>query len=185
MTAGGFDGVERRGLMFVLSSPSGAGGGGSNTILPSIAGQFAKINGVLGQGTLTQNPSDPNLATLSWLVPQRTTTWFPTVRVDYNLTESLRFNASYSQTKSYNLHNYTPLWPGGIDTIDYTSSGGNNKIAGFGFDWTIRPTLVNQFHAGFTYQYSYFSPENKGMERTCWSSLARFRSCRRPRARTS
>ena len=25
MTAGGFDGVERRGLMFVLSSPSGAG----------------------------------------------------------------------------------------------------------------------------------------------------------------
>ena len=25
MTVGGFDGVERRGLMFVLSSPSGAG----------------------------------------------------------------------------------------------------------------------------------------------------------------
>ncbi|HBY27266.1 MAG TPA: guanylate kinase, partial [Bradyrhizobium sp.] len=25
MTAQGFDGVERRGLMFVLSSPSGAG----------------------------------------------------------------------------------------------------------------------------------------------------------------
>lgn len=142
----------------------GGGGGGSATVLPSIASQFAKINGVLGQGALTQNPSDPNLATLSWLVPQRTTMWFPTVRVDYNLTENLRFNASYSQTKSYNLHNYTPLWPGGIDPIDYTSSGGNNKIAGFGFDWTVRPTLLNQFHAGFTYQYTYFSPENKGID---------------------
>ena len=144
----------------------GQGGGGSGTVLPDIASQFAKINGVVGQGTLTQNPSDPNLSTLSWLVPQRTTIWYPTVRVDYNLTEKLRFSASYSQTKSYNEHNYTPLWPGGIDTVDYTSSGGNNKIAGFGFDWTIKPTLINQFHAGFTYQYSYFSPESKGIDLT-------------------
>ena len=142
----------------------GQGAGGSGTVLPSIASQFSQINGVVSQGTLTQNPSDPNLATLSWLVPQRTTIWYPTVRVDYNLTEKLRFNASYSQTKSYNEHNYTPLWPGGIDTVDYTSSGGNNKIAGFGFDWMIRPTLINQFHSGFTYQYSYFSPENKGID---------------------
>jgi len=38
MTAGGhgFDGVERRGLMFVLSSPSGAG---KTWVLRAIAGQ--------------------------------------------------------------------------------------------------------------------------------------------------
>jgi hypothetical protein len=142
----------------------GQGAGGSGSVLPAISSQFAKINGVVSQGTLTQNPSDPNLATLSWLVPQKTTVWYPTIRVDYNLTEKLRFNASYSQTKSYNEHNYTPLWPGGIDPTDYTSSGGNNKIAGFGFDWTVKPTLINQFHAGFTYQYSYFSPESKGID---------------------
>jgi hypothetical protein len=142
----------------------GQAAGASGTVLPAIASQFSKINGVVGDGVLTQNPSDPNLATLSWLVPQRTTIWYPTVRVDYNLTQNLRFNASYSQTKTFNEHNYTPLWPGGIDTIDYTSSGGNNKIAGFGFDWMIRPTLINQFHSGFTYQYSYFSPENKGID---------------------
>ena len=144
----------------------GQNGGGSGAVLPQIAGQFAKINGVVSQGTLTQNPSDPNLATLSWLVPQRTTVWYPTVRVDYNLTDKIKFNASYTQTKSFNEHNYTPLWPGGIDTVDYTSSGGNNKIAGFGFDYMIRPTLINQFHAGFTYQYSYFSPESKGIDLT-------------------
>jgi hypothetical protein len=142
----------------------GQGAGGSGTVLPAIANQFSQINGVVSQGTLTQNPSDPNLATLSWLVPQRTTTWYPQVRVDYNLTEKIRLNASYSQTKTYNLHNYTPLWPGGIDTVDYTSSGGNNKIAGFGVDWMLKPTLINQFHAGFTYQYSYFSPESKGID---------------------
>jgi hypothetical protein len=142
----------------------GQGGGGSGTVLPSIANQFSKINGVVSQGILTQNPSDPNLATLSWLVPQRQTFWFPTVRVDYHLTESMKFNLSYSQTKNNYEHRYTPLWPGGIDPIDYTSSSGNNKIAGFGFDWTIKPTLINQFHAGFTYQYSSFSPENRGID---------------------
>jgi hypothetical protein len=142
----------------------GQNAGASGSVLPAIGSQFSKINSVANQGTLTQNPSDPNLATLSWLVPQKFKVWYPTVRVDYNLTEKIKLNASYTQTKSSNEHNYPPLWPGGIDPTDYTSSGGNNKIAGFGFDWAVKPTLINQFHAGFTYQYSTFSPEAKGID---------------------
>jgi hypothetical protein len=142
----------------------GQNAGSSGSVLPAISSQFSKINSVVNQGSLSQNPSDPNLATLSWLVPQRFKRWYPTVRVDYNFTDRIKFNASYTQTKSFNEHNYAPLWPGGIDPTDYTSSGGNNKIAGFGFDWALKPTLINQFHAGFTYQYSYFSPESKGID---------------------
>jgi hypothetical protein len=39
--------------------------GGRATVVPSTAAQFAKINGVLGMGTLTQT-SDPNISTLSF-----------------------------------------------------------------------------------------------------------------------
>lgn len=35
---------------------------------------------------------------------------------------------------------------------------------GVGVDWTIRPTLVNQFHAGYMYQYRIFDPENLDLD---------------------
>ena len=141
----------------------GQGGGGSGTVLPGIASQFSKINGVVSQGTLTQNPSDPNLATLSWLVPQRTTIWYPTVRVDYNLTDGAAFQRLLLANQE--LQRRTTIRRcGRAESTRSTTlrSGGNNKIAGFGFDWTVKPTLINQFHAGFTYQYSYFQPREQG-----------------------
>src|SRR5262249_50708660 len=66
--------------------------------------------------------------------------------------------------KTRDQDRYNPQFPGGIDTIDRASSGGNNRIAGFGLDWSIRPTLINQFHAGYMYQYTYFSAENLGID---------------------
>ncbi len=85
------------------------------------------------------------------------------MRFDYNATDKLRLNISYSQTKTNDPKTYAPVFPGGIDTIDNTSYKANNKIAGFGVDYTIRPTLINQFHAGYLYQYTIFDPENLGI----------------------
>lgn len=48
--------------------------------------------------------------------------------------------------------------------MDRTSYKGNNKIAGFGFDWVIRPTLISQLRAGYMYQYSIWDPENLGLD---------------------
>jgi hypothetical protein len=59
---------------------------------------------------------------------------------------------------------YTPNFPSGTDAIDNTSGNSNDKIAGFGVDFTIKPTLINQFHAGFMYQASFFNPENLGLD---------------------
>jgi hypothetical protein len=53
------------------------------TALPEISSQLQKLNGVLNQGSLTPT-SDPNLNTLSFLVPAQTNTYFPDLRVDYN-----------------------------------------------------------------------------------------------------
>jgi hypothetical protein len=141
----------------------GAAAGGPSTINSSIASQFALINGVLKDGS--QSPqSDPNLYTLSWAYPSAQTTYFPAIRVDFNATEKLRLNLSYSQTKNSQPTRYTPNFPGGIDPIDQSSSNSNNKIAGLGVDYTVRPTLINQFHLGFMYQFSAFSPENQNLD---------------------
>ncbi len=136
-----------------------------STVLPNIAGQLQKIDGVLNQGALTPT-SDPNINTLNFLVPAQTNTYFPDLRIDYNATDNLRFFISYSQRKTDATHANTPNFPGGIDPTDYVSNGNNNRIAGFGVDWTIRPTLINQFHAGYMYQYSAFDIENQGIDLT-------------------
>jgi carboxypeptidase family protein len=130
-----------------------------STVNSSIADQLSKINGVLSQGSLTPT-SDPNISTLTFQVPNRRTMYYPAMRFDFNATENIRLNVSYSQTKNNGKGVNVPLFPGGIDPIDYTSSNSNNKIAGFGVDWVIRPTLINQFHFGYLYQYSIFDPEN-------------------------
>jgi hypothetical protein len=133
--------------------------GGPSTVNASIADQLSKINGVLSGGSLTPT-TDPNISTLTFQSPNRTTVYYPAMRFDYNATDNIRLNVSYSQTKTIGRGVNVPLFPGGIDPVDYTSSNSNNKIAGFGIDWVIRPTLINQFHFGYLYQYSIFDPEN-------------------------
>lgn len=142
----------------------GASGGGGGTVLPSIASQFQKINGVLNQGSLTPT-SDPNLSSFSFQVPAKTTSYYPDIRLDYNATDNLRFFATYSQFKQDSTHANTPIYPG-IDPTDYVSNVSNNRIGGIGIDWTIRPTLINQFHAGYMYQYRGFDTENQGIDLT-------------------
>src|SRR5262245_61767448 len=134
-----------------------------STVNASIANQLSKINGVLSQGSLTPT-SDPNISTLTFQVPNRVTTYYPAMRFDFNATDNIRLNVSYSQTRTNRKGVNTPLFPGGIDPVDYTSSNSNSKIAGFGIDWVIRRTLINQFHFGYLYQYDIFDPENLGID---------------------
>jgi hypothetical protein len=129
---------------------------------PQIGNQLKLINGILNQGNLTQG-SDPNVQTFTFTNAASSTIYYPTLRVDYNATDRLRFNLSYTQQKTSRPNGYAPNFPE-IDPVDRTSYLGNNKIAGFGIDYTIKPTLINQFSAGFLYQYSIWDPENKGLD---------------------
>jgi carboxypeptidase family protein len=139
--------------------------GYANTVLPLQASQFSKINGVLNQGTLTPT-SDPNISTFSFLNTSSATTYYPTVRADYNLSDNVRINLSYGMTKTVRPGVNPPIFPGGIDPVDHTSSNSKNQLAGFGVDWTLRPNMINQFHLGYMYQYSVFDPENNGLDLT-------------------
>jgi hypothetical protein len=150
--------VQQVNLMSIAS-----GAGYPSAINPVMGAQLSKINGVLSQGTI--NPTtDPNVNTLNFSYTSRVTTYYPTVRADYILNDRMRFYASYAQTKANNYHTNAPQFPGGIDPLDYVSGKDNNRIAGVGFDWTIRPTLINQFHGGYMYQLRQFDIENLGID---------------------
>jgi len=142
---------------------AGQAAGGPGAVNPAIAAQFQQINGVLGQGALSTT-ADPNIQSLGWVYPAPTTTYYPALRFDYNATDKIRLSVSYTQTKQISPHTYAPTFPGGIDTVDNTSYHANDKIAGFGFDYTIKPTLINQWHGGYMYQYTIFDPENLGLD---------------------
>jgi hypothetical protein len=143
----------------------GTGAGGTGAINSAIATQLGQINGVLGSGYTTPT-SDPNISTLNWQYAAKRTIYYPAMRFDYNVSDAVRLNVSYTQTKTVFPGANAAAFPGGIDTVDLTSSNSNNKIAGLGVDWTIRPTLINQFHGGYMYQYSVFDPENEGIDLT-------------------
>lgn len=132
----------------------------------SVANSLGLINGVLGQGSLTQT-SDPNIERLSFLSPGRTNGYYPTIRADGNVSENERVYVSYAQTKmDFNKAN-PPQFPGNIpadQSLVYTSSLSNNRIAGVGVDSVFRPTLVNQFHAGYMYQLQIFDTETLGID---------------------
>jgi hypothetical protein len=142
-----------------------AAAGYPSTILPDVADQFSKQNSILNLGTIQQT-TDPNRPTLSFVVPARQTIKYPTFRIDYSATEKLRFNVSYNQTKTLCTSCSTPTWPGPIQAYGSNTGGvnPNNKIISFSSDWTIHPTLTNQFHAGYTGQFSTFNPESDGQD---------------------
>jgi hypothetical protein len=140
-------------------------GGLPSTVIPQVAGELSKINGILGSGTLIPT-SDPNISTLSFVAPARQTIKYPSLRLDYTISDTKHISLAYNQTATTCAPCNTPAWPSGINTLesDAGSVNPNNKIISFSFDWAVHPTLVNQFHAGYTGQKSVFNPENQTVD---------------------
>jgi hypothetical protein len=145
--------------LFKVASANGL----PSAVNSNIARQLSAINGVLGQGSVVTNPSDPNVSTFTFTNPSANTIYYPMIRGDYNMTQKLRFNLSYTQQKQSSPLTYAPIFPK-IDTVDNTSYRTNNRIVGFGADYMVSPNLINQFHAGYLYQFSIFDPENLGLD---------------------
>jgi hypothetical protein len=108
------------------------------------------------KGTLT-SLGDPNFQQLNWLWPNPTTSYFPTVRVDFDPSQTWRFNVAWNMTKTSQPGGIPPNLPG--STFDSTAAGNHfkNYTAALGIDTTISPTLVNEFRGGFLYNASFFA----------------------------
>lgn len=105
--------------------------------------------------------ADPNLDDVTWTQNAPTTIYYPTVRLDYTVTPKFRINFAFNRTYEIDLNAVQTPFPG----PQFTAFGSSNKFNFYtnslGFDWTITPTMVNNFRGGYFYNFSDFSYDAK------------------------
>lgn len=147
--------TESTGQQVNLFSQVAQPNGLPTTINPIIASEISSINSAVA-GAKETATSDPNYNQVAWFVPSPTTYYFPAVRVDYNVTPKLRVNVNWNVTRGNQPGSEAAPFPGST----YSSLGGstrwNNYTAGLGIDWTISPTILNQFRGGYLYDANWY-----------------------------
>jgi hypothetical protein len=127
------------------------------TVNSNVGSQLQAINSSLQYGKIGPVAGDLNLNTINWQIPNPITYYFPTVRVDYNLSERYRFNFAFNETKFNQPGIAPPPFPG----ADFAKQAAGNKsvnyTASLGFDWVITPTLVNEFRGGYLYNATWWA----------------------------
>ena len=80
-------------------------------------------------------------------------TYYPTIRVDSNLSERWRLNLAINQTKQDSPYSNPDYWPG-----DGRGAKGrsNNATASLGVQTLMSPTLINEFRGGWLYTAQWF-----------------------------
>ncbi|MGA8437229.1 MAG: carboxypeptidase-like regulatory domain-containing protein [Candidatus Sulfotelmatobacter sp.] len=133
-----------------------AGAGGANaTADPTVAAEITKINGSLASGTVATIPGVPyNVQQVIFREPNNQYWDYPTFRVDYNATQKLRVNFALNETKYSAPTALAPTFPGTAFAYQSSGNSSNAYTASLGIDYTVRPTLVNQFRIGYLYNSS-------------------------------
>jgi hypothetical protein len=120
-----------------------------------VASDLVNVNEAMKAGTLSPT-SDPNVDTLSWFVPAPITTYYPTGRIDYTVNSKLRMDLAFNDTYTKAEGQSAPFLPG-----PFSNTGASNKFenytASLGIDWTISPTLINQFRGGYYYNAAWYA----------------------------
>ena len=95
-----------------------------------------------------EQPTDPNLRLWEWQRPNSQRTYYPTFRIDSNLSEDWRLNLSYNQTKLSAPNANADHWPG-----DGRGAGNksNNASTALGLQTIISPNLINEVRGGWLY----------------------------------
>jgi Carboxypeptidase regulatory-like domain len=167
--AGGFTYTDTNGVtqtVNVLSIANNYNTAHPGTNLPTtvnsvISSELQSINKAAGSGAVSSY-ADANLESLTWHQASPTTFYYPTVRVDYNLSQRFRLNFAWNETKESQPAVNAAFLPGS----DFASQAAGNKskayTASLGFDWTISPTLVNQFRGGMLYNYTSYAYNANG-----------------------
>lgn len=119
--------------------------------------QQSLINKAIASGALSPVGGDPNLATLSWLVQSPTTRYYPAARVDYNITQKLRLDFSLQETKVHQPNAAAPSFPGPDFADQAASFKSDNYITSLGLNWTITPSITNQFRGGYYYNAFWYA----------------------------
>jgi hypothetical protein len=128
----------------------------NNVLSPATSAVFAAYP-ALTTGTVTPvNTGDPNVQQLNWQVSNPTVIYYPAVRVDFTPNAKMRFNVAWNMTKFTLPGNHVPDFPGSAWAKTGAGDTSKNYSTSFGFDWTLSPTMVNEFRGGFLYNAALF-----------------------------
>jgi hypothetical protein len=146
----------------------------------TVAAQQANITSSLttpgAKVVLPTAGQDPNIETVSFPISQPTTNYYPAIRIDYDLSQKQRLWGAWNLTKVSAKDAYPQAFPGKDFAYETTSFTAKAYTTAIGYDWTVKPTLINQFRAGFLYNNAIFSPEatsgpvaDREVDNTVWA----------------
>jgi len=125
------------------------------TVSSVTTGQLNNLNDALKLGAVSPD-TDPSFVDLRWHAPTPDNHYYPTVRVDYNMSERMRFNVAWNYTHTDQPGGVLQALPGSAFSNTGAASKFKSYTAAFGFDWTLSPTMVNEFRGGFLYNGNFF-----------------------------
>lgn len=135
----------------------------TSTINPIIAADIANVTKAIAMPGVTITPAgDPNHEVINFSHHGSQIERFPTLRMDYNVTPNFRVTGTVVGTFNYNNSNGNPPYPGPDFAADSTSSKTRNYQAVAGFDWSLRPNIVNAFRVGYLYTANTYSSQGIG-----------------------
>ncbi|HKV82438.1 MAG TPA: carboxypeptidase regulatory-like domain-containing protein, partial [Candidatus Sulfotelmatobacter sp.] len=116
-----------------------------------LAEQAAINTAVTSGGATISSTGDPNTEQVNWLVQSPVTQYFPAVRLDYNVSPKVRLNFAFEETKRNQPNAAAPVFPGAAFANQAASNKSSDYIGSLGLDWSVTPTLLNQFRGGYFY----------------------------------
>lgn len=118
-----------------------------------IASEQTQINKATGGNGAVLSPvaNDPNLLNVNWALASPITQYFPALRLDYNASRKVRIDFSFEESKFNQPNAAAPILPGSDFANQAAQTRTNNYTTSVGVNWTITPTLVNQFRGGYYY----------------------------------
>ena len=144
----------------VLNVAKNSGLGLPSSVNSVVAGELAAINKSLTSGQLSAH-TDPNFQSLDWLQSNPITFYYPAGTIDYRATDALRFHLAFNQTRNLRPTSAAPLFPGGDFASQSAGFKSNSATFALGVDYTVSPTVQNQFKAGYLYN-PVWNPWNQG-----------------------
>src|ERR1017187_2116668 len=144
---------------------AGASAGCSNctgTINSIIAGDLANIQTASALPGTSISPLDLNHNLLSFYNKQSTIERFPTLRMDYNVTQKFRLTGAVTESNFYYINSGAPPYPGPLFSNQGSSAKDRSYQVVAGFDWTIKSNLVTAFRVGYLYSSFLYNTQGLG-----------------------
>jgi hypothetical protein len=142
--------------LFALAARNGH----TSTADPAVGKLLSDIRAATGTTGQISDLTDPSIQRYTWQVDRQGLTRYPTIRIDWNLTNNHRISGSWNFTNLLSdpdtLNNRDPLFPG------FPINGAQHSKR-YTFQTNLRSTfganIVNEFKVGFTGGATLFSPE--------------------------